>query len=343
MKKSLLYSLLLVSILVLAYFTVFQQQTNTIEKADTAFALKDTAIINKIEITGKDGRKILLERPTNNIWRVNTHYKARPDAIHNLLKTIRNLKVLHPVGKNALPNVQKMFEGKPLRTVKIYWENNAEMPIKTYYLGGLKANKKGTYMQIEGEELPYVMYVPGVDGYLVNHYFTDIVQWRDRGIFNYEAQNIASIQVDYPHQPERGFSLEVAKEPIVKNWEGKDNPDTDKVVNEKAAFDFVSSFNGVYSEAYQNDYIKQDSVRQSLPYCKIKVTTTKGFENEVVIHYMPVYERSKKQFEEDGTAVDYDHDRYFAFIHKGNDFVLIQQYAFGQLFKTYEDFFRPKE
>ena len=46
MKKSLLYSLLLVSILVLAYFTVFQQQTNTIEKADTAFALK--AVVSEL-------------------------------------------------------------------------------------------------------------------------------------------------------------------------------------------------------------------------------------------------------------------------------------------------------
>ncbi len=343
MNKTLLYAGILAAILALVYFFNGQQKTTTMNIEETAFAFEDTAAITKIRLEASDKRYILLEKKEEDFWRLNTYYSARPDAIKSILNTLRKVKVLHPVSKAAYENVQQMFD-KPLRTVQIYTDN-ADVPTKTYYVGGMKGNKKGTYMKLEGAVNPYVTYIPAVDGHLVSRYFINLEEWRDRTVFQYDnpQRDIAHIEVVYPHTPEQSFQLfNDGKALTIKKLSETTKDLPVEELNEAFATEYLQNFHLLFAEAYQNDYPHQDSIRKSMPYCTIKVTDYRGKQKKAAIHYMPINRRSKKQFEADGTAVPYDLDRYFAFIHKGRDFMIIQQYVFEKIFKQYTDFFKTK-
>ena len=57
---------------------------------------------------------------------------------------------------------------------------------------------------------------------------------------------------------------------------------------------------------------------------------------------MPLSKRSKLQFDAQGNDMPFDIDHYYASIHDGKDFALVQYYIFGKLLRNYKDFyFKP--
>ena len=56
------------------------------------FAVTDTASITKIFIADLKGNSIALDRMENN-WQINNRYKVRNNAMHIILKTIKNISV----------------------------------------------------------------------------------------------------------------------------------------------------------------------------------------------------------------------------------------------------------
>ena len=83
---------------------------------------------------------------------------------------------------------------------------------------------------------------------------------------------------------------------------------------------------------------------QTVPFCNITVTGTDNSVNQVKLFYMPVSKRSKLQFDEKGNEMTYDIDHYYASIHDGKDFAIVQYYVMGKLLRSYRDFyFKPKQ
>ena len=95
----------------------------------------------------------------------------------------------------------------------------------------------------------------------------------------------------------------------------------------------------MYSEAYENEYPYIDSIRTSKAFCKLKITAKNGKTKQLNIHHRDVNKRTKKQVDVNGVAMDYDSDRYFAFIEGQDDMFLIQDYVFGKVFKHFSDFY----
>lgn len=335
MNKTLTYLGILLILTLVAYFAFFNQTTNTLDDASAGFAVEDTAVIQRIKITDREGLWVNLERGEEYRWTVNTHYQARPDAIETLLKTIRRVQVLYPVNKSAYPKVMAEFE-KPIKTVEIYTDD-PNQPIKKYYLGGTTNTKKGTYMLMEDSKTPYVTYIPGFDGHLTIRYFTIMEEWRDRIIFGYRPEQIQSVSIEYPFTPEHSFTLAQKNGQFGISNTQQTNA-TPKTVNAQTVQAYLANFRKIYAEAYQNDYPKTDSLRKTQPFAIMKVTDNRGKLNEVVVHYMPVNRRSKLRVDKDGRKIPYDLDRYFAFTHKRKDLMIIQEYVFGKLFKRYGDF-----
>lgn len=338
MNKSLSYLIILAAIIGIAAFMYFTQKTNTLDNS-SLFAIADTASITRVLIEGDDGRKINLTKVSPNYWKLNERHKARPDAIETLLNTIKKIRVRFPVGNASYDNVMKTFE-KPLKTVSIYTKENPETPIKKYMLGGITQDKAGTYMLLEGSSSPYVVGVLGMEGHLLTRYFTMVEEWRDRLIFDYEANQIASIKAEYPYHPAYSFQLTVEETkgatvvPLEKEGEAlaKTTP------NQSTIQEYLQSFEKLYAEAFENGHVKIDSVKTSKPFCKMTITNKGGKKKEMIVHYVPINKRSKLQFFEDGSPVPFDVDRYLAFINKGNDLVMIQRYVFEKVFKKYKDF-----
>ncbi len=342
MKKTLFYLLILILILGGAWLASFLMSKNSLSsKEGSNFTIKDTAAISRIVIKNRNKSSVSLVEQENGTWRVNDLYKARPDAIETLLKTFAQMKVLYPVGKSARKEILKLMDN-PMRTVEVYL-NEEINPVKTYYIGAPTSNNKGTFGMLEGAADPYVISLPGFEGQLVSRFFTILEEWRTRIVYDYKADQIDEITFNYVEDPQYSFRVQTVSQDsfiVQQGLEKKDQPVSQqgRKVNQAFAKEYVGSFKKLFAEAFENTHPKIDSIRATKPFLVMNVRTKSGHERTVDVHYMKKGRRTKGLVKKDGIPMPYDQDRYFAFINKNQDLVMIQHYVFEKVLKKYNDF-----
>lgn len=336
MKRISTYLILLLFLAATAYFLVFKQESGSMNRADMAFAVKDTASITKIEILSRTKKTLTLEKQAAGKWRVNQFYKASPELVSSLLETIKQVSVTFPVGEGAYKSVMKQFD-KPTKIVKIYTDSQTEV-FKEYAIGSTTSTGTGLFMLLKDSQQPYVVNIKGLDGNIMSRFSNQLEAWRDRLIFNYTADDIAKIEASYELNPERSFTLSAENNAYTIISPSKKIAENQRL-NKPVAATYLNSFKRLYSEAYENDYPYIDSIRTSKAYCRLKITDKNGKTKQLNVHHRDVNKRTKKQVDVNGVAMDYDSDRYFAFIEGRDDMFLIQEYVFGKVFKGFDDFY----
>ena len=305
---------------------LFNKEDNSTLKGELSdFAVEDTAAIDKIFLADKADKTILLERNEAGGWMLNGKYRARQDAVNNLLYTIKEVSVRTPVPKNAFENIIKNIAGKSVK-VEIY--QGGDDPVKTYYVGSSNQDHSGTYMLIENSSVPFVTHLEGHYGNLGPRYFINENDWRSHVIFNYQLEAIKSIEVTYPSDPASNIL-------IAQNEEGAfglvDPSDMSFIPNIDSAgfFRYINLFKRVNFEGFEEtkseSYI--DSIINTEPEVIYAVTNQLGVRKEVKAYKKPVPEGYEDY---DGNAINYDLDRLYAHID-GRDFVIIQYYVFDPM------------
>ena len=104
--------------------------------------------------------------------------------------------------------------------------------------------------------------------------------------------------------------------------------------------EYISYFRSVSIEAYENQYVKKDSVLSNTPYCIITVMDTIGNKNIVKTWLRGIYRRTKLMHDVEDSSPRYDPDRMFASVNDGKDFAIIQWGVFGKILRRYKDFLR---
>ena len=151
----------------------------------------------------RQGKSVLLERKSSAEWKVNGKFRARQDLINTLLYTMKSLEVRSPVGKNLYNQTMKLLSANSVK-VEIY--SNQEL-IKTYYVGHPSMDNMGTFMYLEGSSVPFIMCIPGFNGYLTTRYFINETDWRSKTIFNYNPQMIEKVEERDLIYPDSSFTL----------------------------------------------------------------------------------------------------------------------------------------
>src|SRR6185295_9205473 len=167
------------------------------------FAVEDTASITKIFIADKFGHASAVERVAPGKWTVNGKYPAREEAINTLLLTMKNMEVRSPVAKAAYNTIMKELASRG-RKVEIY--QNGELS-KTYYVGSATQDQLGTFMFLENSSVPFVLFIPGFDGYLTTRYILDEEEWKEHLILDLSIENIASVTSQDLEQPENSIVI----------------------------------------------------------------------------------------------------------------------------------------
>lgn len=331
------YIAILLVLLSMVFFAIKGRKNQTLDSSETGFALPDTNDITQIKIIDQDTRKVSLNRQSSTQWQVNGKYPARPDAVSNLLYTIAKLQIIRPVPNSSLQNVMEEFKNPP-KTVEIYLNDKHDVPAKKYFLGSPPPNLNGTTALMNNAARPYVIGIPTVQGHLLSRYFTREEVWRDRDIFNYNANDIATVRVDYTKEPQHSFELirskngEIAVEPLYAQYKK-----SQAQIKQAAIDSLLQRLGNTQAESFENAYPNLDSLENAMPYCRLTVKTQQGETNQIVIMYAPVNPHTKQQSDNSGKPMDYDSDRYLAFIHQGKDLALIQRYVFTPLLRKYDD------
>lgn len=315
--------------------------STSLPESEINFAIADTSSITKIFIADAGDGEVLLERKSVNHWTIDGETRVRQDAIDMLLKTMKRIRVKRPVSHSAVNNVIKELAVKH-RKVEIY-TRNANKPAKVYYIGGNTLDNKGNHMLLEGAENPYVVHIPGFSGFVSARYFMKKEDWKDRSVFKYLPQEIAFIEVNYPENPEDGFRLTPKNlESYVLSSLDKNRATQTKPVATKTAYDYLSAYRNLNLESFVNDYSFKDNLKESMPLAQIAVQPKNGPLKTLVIYRMPTNKRSKGRVTGSGNVREYDPDRFYAFVND-SDFVVIQNFIFGKVMRTYDFFFENEE
>lgn len=346
-KRRILYIILFIVVTFLTVAALINHSNTTLSNKETDFSVNDTASITKIFISDKNNHNVLLEREDSIGWMVNKNYPALKASINLLLKTLKNITVKSPVPKVSHNNVVTRLSSIGIK-VEIYqsvyridlWGIQLfphEKLIKTFYVGDNTQDLMGTYMLIKDAERPYIVYIPGFNGFLQPRFSPFEKDWRSHIIFNYKVGEIKSINFINHEKIASSFSIKNQnnKQYALFNKKEKAYPNFDTI----KVLDYLTRYNDIRYETMLSDMNKEykDSILASTPYFEIILT---DITNEKV--HLKAF---RKEAEEDlldfeGNPILWNRDRLYAEITNGSEtaFVLIQYYVFDPLIKSIDYF-----
>lgn len=321
MKKS--YFVLIVLIIAVAILLLNDKKSN-VKQELRDFAVEDTSAISKIYFADKFGNDITLNR-TENGWIVNDKYSPRKDAIKTLLGTIKSIEVNYPVSNSMHNSVIKNLASKAVK-IEIFL-NNDEKANKTYYIGNPGPGMIGSFMLLENSSKPFVMYIPGFNGFLAPRYNIDgasisLDLWRDREFIKLNPEKIKSIEIINHDDNLKSYKIsKKQKEFILKQKE------TDRIISNEFSNKYFSLFRKLNCEGFMNNFSKKDSIINSKPFHTIKINS----EEKGIIEFNTYHKSPKRDeyLDMNGLPLKYDQDRFYA--HFENDLLLIQFYTFNKL------------
>ncbi len=339
MRKTLLYIVLLGILGFGVYYFVFREH-DAFSSGEAAFNIADTAKVGKIFLADKKSNTILVERK-NGTWILDGKYVADDGAVGSVLETFNRQSAAYPVANGAYDNVIRSMAGNSVK-VEVYDLEGKKM--RTFYVGGQVANGPGSYMLMEGSEQPYVVQIPGFDGYLGSRYNTNMAVWRDRLVFDVPQSQLKQVKIDYPAEPLNSFTFK-------QEGEGKFAVDADpvlmkdKTLNQRKVNIYSKYFEKIYCEGYINGTAGLDTLtRPDAKRCGIEITTKDGKTQKVDVYWMPINRRSKNMLTPaPGVPVQYDADRFYAVAHDYKDTIVIQRPTFEKLFRKAYEFYMADE
>ncbi len=303
-----------------------KKQAGTHVSWDMDFAVKNTEEIGKIFIADRKGGTATLERKGKQ-WLYNGKYPARPSAIESLLETISSVNVLNIPPNGAVPGMIKELAASGIK-VEIY--DRDEKRLKTFYIGGVTNDERGTVLMMDGSEQPYVVHIPGFIGQVRSRFLMGDDEWRDKAIFLEKPEEIQSVSVEYPQRKTESFKLEKTGEAAyeVKPYFSTTSP-MRSPRRKGVAEAYLVQFERMVAEAFETQNPLRDSVKALVPFAIVTMKKTDGVEKKV--RFWPV------QVEMNSEGKNFV-ARYFTDVDN-EDFMLTQDRVFGGIFRGYGFFY----
>ena len=308
-------------------------EKSTIVSADKNFAVQNTDEIEKIFIADRLGKSVTLQRK-NGVWMIDgTNFKVRKTAINVLLETIKKMTVKYVPTQAATPIIVSELASSGIK-VEIFGQENKK--IRSYYIGGVTSDERGTYMIMDGSNNPYVMCLPNWEGAFRVRYFLDIDEWRDKTVFEEDVTNIKDLSIEYPASQEKSFSIlnennNFSVQPIDAKY-----PKSPNEVKKGFIEAYLTGFKSLGAEAFENKLTTKDSIRATTPFCIVQLRRTDGSQKSLRLHAVPTLNGYGDPIKKpDGSPLV---EHFLAEDEKG-DFYLIQQVVFGKILWGYQSFF----
>ena len=337
-NKILLAVFILLGLLSLIF--LYQNKFSTIKEELKDFAVKDTANITKIFLADRNGKSITLTRKEDNQWYVNDKHKARRSNILNILEALYRVEIRMQVTKSGYNNVVKSLASSAIKC-EVYL-NHVSKPSKIIYIGGQTEDGTGTFMILENSSAPFIVQIPGFNGYLTPRFNPIEQDWKDPILFSLHPEEIKSIEIAYANFPENSFRISKSK----VGFEVTDINGLNKITNVDsiACDNYLGMFQTVYYEAESTmKKEKADSIISLPPPIRIKVENEKAKIRELDIYPVPVTKASLSQQDSLGSQLNFDVDRVYGYLKSENIFTTIQQQAIEKLFRRKSDFDRDRK
>jgi hypothetical protein len=201
---------------------------------------------------------------------------------------------------------------------------------KTWFIGPAAQDHMGQIMLLETADdgkssYPVMMSIKGMYGIVEPRFFADSRKWICTNIFSLELEKISQVNVSYPKEPYRSFSIvqKKMKFTVKQNGEKLSEVDTSNI------FRYLQGYRKVHFELANYELNKKqcDSLKKSTPFCIISVKEITGKSTKLRMFRINSATPQRNEF---GETVDMDMNKFWCQLPNG-DLVKCQYFTFNPL------------
>lgn len=307
------------------YFLYNRERTPDLA-VEYRYAVTDVEQIGRISINYRlMDPDILLERKQD-FWELNGKYRAREDAINNLLDALKKIDL------QFIPNAaarENMIRDLAATGTKVEIYNHRGEVIKAFFIGGVTPDERGTFIIMDGSRSPAVVSLKGFEGTIRPFFIMPESDWRDRIIFREDPDRISELTVYYPGEEHLSFSIIKRDQAyqVVTPWKSPGGEDPAPRPGTVEAY--LWKYRSVGAEALLNDPDLRKSLLNKVPFVQITIRRTDH--SEYSARFYPVVING-------GERISQRIERYHVVDSEG-DIWLAQHLLFGPLFQGIDSFF----
>jgi hypothetical protein len=335
MNKTLIYLIVFLVLGGLAAWMLMEgekDEKTSLLGEDRKFAVEDAEEIYKIFIADRNKNKTTLERNGDH-WIYNGKYKARPNAMENLLDAITRVQIKYQPPAKA---VKHMISSLATEGIKVEIYNKKNDLIKSYYVGGSTSDERGTFMMMAEADQPYVANIPNWSGNIRFRYNLKGDDWRENVVFSAKPEEVKSIFVQYPKQRNKSFRIDKKEGKFAVSPFYGITPKKNQEVSQGKIEQFLINFELVSSRGYDNSNPEKDSISATIPFAKINLEKSNG--KTTVLDLYPIMPKQQFDTKTGETIPLGEIENYYALLNE-EDFIVVSQKIIQNLLWAYDYFY----
>ncbi len=339
-KRNLILIAAVVALAIAAIVVAIVRSRTSTFKQD--YHIENTDAITKIFLADKQDNQVTLQRTDADSWIVDGQYPANQPLVDLLLETLRSMRIRQQVNKNAIPNAVndlaaraikcEVYQRRPL--INLFGGRLQLFPseklIATYFVGRESRDMMGTFMFRQGDDVPYIIHIPGFRGFLTPRFIAEPLKWRSHTIVDLDVHAIASVELQIPENPAESFAVNREGDgfslSLLNPQRRVDGFDTARVAQMLSSFTWLNF--DEFAAIVPNSFA--DSCVSGTPRSILRITDTAGTTHELMtfIKYTNPDDIAAMPDPENYEA--FDLDRLYAILDR-KDTVLIQYFVFDNI------------
>lgn len=306
------------------------------------YHIEDISSITKLYLADKENNEVTLIREADSTWTVDGTYLASQPMVDLLLETLNTMRIRQQVNKNAIPNAIKDIAAHGIK-VEVYqrvpfinWFSGKlklftrERLTTTYYVGRETQDMMASFMFRKGDEVPYIIHIPGFRGFLTPRFVTEPLKWRSHTIVDLNVRDIERIELEIPEQQEESFAIvrdgEGFAMEMLQSHQRVNGFDTARVAQMLSSFTWLNF--DEFAAIVPNTFA--DSCVSGVPRTILRIIDTKGNQSEVKTYIKYNNPDDIKAMPDPEMYETFDLNRLYAIVNQ-KDTVLIQYYVFDNI------------
>ncbi|NBU91281.1 MAG: hypothetical protein EBS17_00415 [Flavobacteriia bacterium] len=320
-------SSLIVLIAVLAWTaSILLKKRGKSDGASFDFRIEDTTQISSIEIRDAFGQDITLSKQ-GQAWVDEKGQCVSAPNVSFILEAANLIEFKGYIAEKSKKHFVNLMSTQHIR-VRFFVDGSW---VKTWYIGPPAQDHYGQIMLLESEENglssePVMMRIRGLNGIISPRFFADRKKWMCTGIFALTPEQIASVELINMEHPELSFQVKTHGRGFKVISQGKELPFLDTA----NVYRYLQEFRNVHFNTANLELSKTqvDSVKRSVVYCTLMVTTQQGKSTKLRFHRIKSTDLQRNEL---GDLVPWDMNLLWAELPSG-ELVKCQYFVFNPLF-----------
>ncbi|MEM7658220.1 MAG: hypothetical protein AAF399_18985 [Bacteroidota bacterium] len=296
---------------------VYDRDGSSLRQEDIAFAIEDTASIERIQLTrlekGKPVINIDLKREADGSWLINDQYPVIQPKMDQMLKVLHLVHLKEVLVGEGIQSAEKILRTLHTR-VEVYDQQGI---VKTYLIGTETKDATGTLVKLADAQAPYIVEMPGLQGYINASFPLEADLYRENLLFPARLSNLQRISVTYPQESDASFTLERSGD----NWL---LAGTEQAPNDQALQAYLGLFQGkIYAETFATEDFpgKKEALSEQTPDVFLNLSYLDGQERNVVL-----FARTENL------------NNYFGWVEGEPELLTIQRFVIDKFLRSKADF-----